>query len=213
MSMSHFLRLPEEKQQQVINASISEFAQYGYDLSSTNRLVKQAGISKGALFKYFGDKEGLFLYVCDLCTKNYMDSIPQEPADNLLEFVQRLTIYKMRYFHEHPLAYQLLVRVTKEPNHPVYAKVAQSQKFLIQNFGEVMTTVLHKEELRPGLTWNHVMSFMGWIAAGLQERYLASIPDVVDDRLEERYQPMVGELKVFLDILRFGIFGGGSDPS
>ncbi len=213
MPMPRFLQLPMEKQQQIVRASLKEFAEYGYDLASTNRLVEQAGISKGALFKYFGDKEGLFLYVCDLALRGYMESIPREPADNLLDFIQKITLNKMRYFQRRPLEYQLLVRVTKEPNHPVYAKVAKTQKHFLETFGEVLTAVLRHEELRPGLTWNHVMDVMTWVAEGLQEKYLALIPDVVDGDLEERYQPMVDDLHVFLDILRFGIYRGGPEQS
>lgn len=58
-----FHELQEDKKQKIISVSISEFAKYGYTDSSTNRIVKDSGISKGSLFKYFESKEDLYFYV------------------------------------------------------------------------------------------------------------------------------------------------------
>lgn len=206
MPASQFWNLPKEKQEQIIQASLSEFAEHGFDLASTNRIVERADISKGVLFKYFSDKEALFTYVCDVCMRGYFESIPRGAADDLFEFIRRTTLHKMQFLHNHPLAYQLLVRVLKEPKHPVYAKVVASQFSLLQQFTDDLKTVLHQVQLRPGLTWEHVMNYMTWVGFGLQEKYMASIPDVVDERLEQSFQPMIDELNVYLDILKFGMY-------
>lgn len=68
--------------------SLWEFAEFGYDVASTNRIVKRIGISKGVLFKYFHDKETLFLYVSDVCLKHYADSIPVAPVTDVLEWMR-----------------------------------------------------------------------------------------------------------------------------
>lgn len=52
-----FFELKDEKRKKIIDTGISEFAKYNYNNSSTNRIVKDAGISKGSLFKYFESKE------------------------------------------------------------------------------------------------------------------------------------------------------------
>lgn len=212
MPSSQFSNLPEEKQQQIVQASLAEFAEYGYDLASTNRIVQRADISKGVLFKYFNDKEALFTYVCDLCMRGYFETVPREPADNLFELIQRMTLHKMRFIREDPLTYQLLVRVLKEPKHPAYAKVIAGQFSLLQQFTDDLKTVLPQERLRPGLTWRHVMDYMTWIGFGLQEKYMTSIPDVVDEHLEQSFQPMIDELNVYLDILKFGIYKEAQEP-
>ena len=49
--------------QRIFDAAVKEFGSFGYRSASMNRLVEGAGISKGALFKYFGTKSGLFGYV------------------------------------------------------------------------------------------------------------------------------------------------------
>lgn len=206
MPSSQFLNLAAEKQQTILQSSLNEFAEYGYDAASTNRIVQRAGISKGVLFKYFKDKEALFTYVCDNSIQGYFVGLPREPEQDLFEYIRKITIYKLRFLRENPLTYQLLVRIMKDPQHPVHAKIMESQAALIQQFTEDLKTILSAENLRSGLTWKHVMDFITWVGYALQEKYINAIPDVVDDKLEESFQPMIDELDVYLDILRFGIY-------
>lgn len=59
-------------------AGVSEFAEYGYENSSTNRIVKKAGISKGSLFKYFPTKEDFYFYVLDEITAELNSSLEEK---------------------------------------------------------------------------------------------------------------------------------------
>lgn len=58
-----------EKRNKITVVSIDEFAKYGYKNSSTNRIVQNAGISKGSLFKYFKNKDELYFYILDSVTQ------------------------------------------------------------------------------------------------------------------------------------------------
>ena len=51
-----FFDLKQEKQDRMINASLKIFSRGGYRHASTDEIVKEAGISKGLLFHYFGSK-------------------------------------------------------------------------------------------------------------------------------------------------------------
>lgn len=61
----NFDKLDPEKQRRIINAALSEFAANGYRRTSTVDIASRAGISKGALFHYFGSKEGLYRYLLE----------------------------------------------------------------------------------------------------------------------------------------------------
>ena len=56
MPMKLFTELDSEKQERILDAALKEFAEYGYENGSTNRIVKNCGISKGSLFTYFENK-------------------------------------------------------------------------------------------------------------------------------------------------------------
>jgi hypothetical protein len=49
MATDQFHKLNNQKQEKIIQAVLKEFAQYGYDSASTNRIVEHANISKGIL--------------------------------------------------------------------------------------------------------------------------------------------------------------------
>jgi AcrR family transcriptional regulator len=63
MPRPRFEHLEAEKKIAIIDAASGEFAEQGYTGASMNRIIGRAGISKGALYYYFDDKEDLFLTV------------------------------------------------------------------------------------------------------------------------------------------------------
>ncbi len=58
-----FKNLPEEKRLLIEKEAISEFAAFGYDEASINRIVDKCQIAKGSFYQYFEDKKDLFLYL------------------------------------------------------------------------------------------------------------------------------------------------------
>lgn len=60
-----FFDLKKEKQDRMINAALKVFGLKGYQYASTDDIVKEAGISKGLLFHYFGSKLGLYSFIYD----------------------------------------------------------------------------------------------------------------------------------------------------
>lgn len=62
---SKFFDLKKEKQDRMINASLKVFALQGYRHASTDDIVREAAISKGLLFHYFGSKLGVYTFIYD----------------------------------------------------------------------------------------------------------------------------------------------------
>jgi AcrR family transcriptional regulator len=57
----------------IVEAAIAEFATQGYRKANTNRIVREAGVSKGLLFHYFGSKKELYLYLYDYAMRLMVD--------------------------------------------------------------------------------------------------------------------------------------------
>ena len=64
-----FFDLKKEKQDRIINAALSVFAQNGYAHASTDEIVREASISKGLLFHYFVSKLGMYQFLVDYCVR------------------------------------------------------------------------------------------------------------------------------------------------
>ena len=57
-----FFNLPKEKQLRIINAGFEVFGKNEYKRAVTDDIAAKAGISKGLLFYYFGNKKALYMY-------------------------------------------------------------------------------------------------------------------------------------------------------
>lgn len=91
-----FYALPEEKQQNIINAGLEVFAKNEYKQASTDLIAAKAGISKGALFYYFKNKKEfyffLYAYIAKVLTKQIVDSEFQ----NITDFFDLLSLSARR---------------------------------------------------------------------------------------------------------------------
>lgn len=74
-----FLKLAEQRQQAILDAAARVFAEKGYFQAGIAEICKAAGISNGALYKYFGSKSGLFStlldYTLELLRERSQDNI------------------------------------------------------------------------------------------------------------------------------------------
>lgn len=88
MPKQTFLNLSEEKRQAVVNAAVEEFAEYGFEASSINRIVANSGISKGSFYQYFADKMDVFRYLVDMLASEKMEFFKDRhpPSTNLDTF-------------------------------------------------------------------------------------------------------------------------------
>lgn len=75
MVRKRFLELEPGRQEKIFNAAAKEFAARGYEAASVNRIIDQAGISKGSLYYYFDDKEDLFVTVIERAFNRLKDDV------------------------------------------------------------------------------------------------------------------------------------------
>jgi len=71
MPRPRFEKLTEEKKRAILDAAAVEFSANGFRAASFNRIIENTGLSKGAMYYYFDDKEDLFLTV----VKKLQDSL------------------------------------------------------------------------------------------------------------------------------------------
>ena len=115
MPKQTFLNLPEEKRNTIINAAIEEFAEYGLENASTNRIVANSGISKGSFYQYFKDKQDVFMYLLTVLEQEKVEyfSGKHPPHTNMDTFGYFRWMIKtgMEFNTSHPLLTQAISRV------------------------------------------------------------------------------------------------------
>jgi AcrR family transcriptional regulator len=84
-----FFNLPREKRETIMNAAIEEFAEYGLENASTNRIVKNSGIAKGSFYQYFEDKQDVFTHMLEVAEQQEMEFFKdQRPPDKNMDTFQ-----------------------------------------------------------------------------------------------------------------------------
>lgn len=128
MPTSRFSDLAPDKRSRIINVSIAEFSRYGYENSSTNRIIAHSGISKGSLFKYFDSKEELYLYVLDVAASEMISDLvegAQSLSTDLFKMVVEYSILEFSWYAEHPEKAGLIIRAFSPSDTAISRKVAK----------------------------------------------------------------------------------------
>lgn len=110
-----FLNLPEEKRRVIVNAAIEEFAEYGLENASTNRIVANSGIAKGSFYQYFEDKKDVFMHLLQLIeqekTEFFKDKHPPVGNMDTFQYFRWMIKTGMEFNTKHPLLTQAVSRV------------------------------------------------------------------------------------------------------
>ena len=75
MPRPRFEKLSDEKKRAILDAAAVEFSAHGFQAASFNRIIENAGLSKGAMYYYFDDKEDLFLTVVNRLQDAIMEQL------------------------------------------------------------------------------------------------------------------------------------------
>jgi AcrR family transcriptional regulator len=75
MPLPRFERLPEDRREAILKAAAIEFGAAGFEGASFNHIIERAGLSKGAMYYYFADKEDLYRTVVATSTERIVEAV------------------------------------------------------------------------------------------------------------------------------------------
>ena len=82
MPSDTFLRLNDEKKKKLVDASFKEFSLNNFNDASINRIIKEAGISRGSFYMYFEDKKDLYFYLLEQHLEILITNMREELINN-----------------------------------------------------------------------------------------------------------------------------------
>jgi len=135
-----FFNLPAEKQQRIITIAVEEFSANGYQKASLNNVVKRSEISKGSLYQYFENKEGLFFHIFECFTELVKGTAnaalaPLTAADFFAQ-LEAIIWAGIRFIDTHPEYFQIYLRVLFEQDVPCREElVARVRLFPLEYMG------------------------------------------------------------------------------
>ena len=101
MHLEAFEKLSQEKQESILRCGIQEFSTKPYRDANTDEITKEAEISKGILYHYFGTKKAFYLYCLDVSLKRLIANTPGAEADDFFDLLFFVMDEKMRLCRDH----------------------------------------------------------------------------------------------------------------
>jgi len=120
-----FISLPIEKQNGIIDATLLCFGTNGYKKTSVKDIAVAAGISKAAVFYYFGTKKALYFYLIDHC-RDLMGQFKQRFDPRITDFFDRIRMaanIEISAIQRHPSIFVFLNSVYFESDEEVAADI------------------------------------------------------------------------------------------
>jgi AcrR family transcriptional regulator len=121
MDIFQEIDINNEKVNRIIRAGFEEFAKYGEQKASLNKILKNAGLSKGVFYHYFKDKEALLDFLIEFSIEKSVDAFDKvwDWSDgDLIKRICALSKYKLSFVKAYPylieFSEQFAGRINKE---------------------------------------------------------------------------------------------------
>lgn len=178
----------------IIHAALEEFSVNGYELCSTNKIVKKAGISKGSLFKYFDTKEELYFYLIDYVVQK-MSKRPLKLSDNLFDRIRQFAEYEFDFYLENPIEYNFLKKAFYDENSAITTKTVEKYTDQAEKiFYDLCQTKEIDLKKQKGLA-----DILKWVLKGFNKEFILAHKGIETINLKEIY---LKELDRYLIILK-----------
>jgi AcrR family transcriptional regulator len=89
-------RLVEERRGQILRAAVKLFSERGYYTTTISQIAREAGVSTGLIYQYFGDKDDILFLSLKLVLETYEKEIPPR-LEGLKHPVERLCMALWAY--------------------------------------------------------------------------------------------------------------------
>ena len=105
MVTKNFEKISDEKKEQIITKGIEIFSKFSFVEARTDLITHEAGISKGLLFYYFGNKKDLYEHLIGFVLNKLFDEITAQIDWNekdVFKRIKSLVIVKIKVGQVYP---------------------------------------------------------------------------------------------------------------
>lgn len=192
-----------DKKKKILDAAMFEFAEYGYEHASTNRMVEKAGIGKGMLFYYFGSKQELFDYVIDyaidVLDREYVRKLDYGEPDFISRYT-KMAQAKLEAYTKFPLVFVLLgslyLKGSQGDGDEAMARLKMMQESGMAKLFDNVDTALFRDDVDQ----EYVFKLIRWTIDGYQNELIMQLKDTQLAELD--WNSYMNQFYEFLDVLR-----------
>lgn len=117
MPLKTFYNLPKERQDEILNVCFEEFAINDYKSASLSAIIKKLEIAKGSFYRYFENKQDLYVYLLKFSNelrKSFLDKYLKDSNLNFFEAWINYFIATIRIEEDYPMCLPFLFKAAAE---------------------------------------------------------------------------------------------------
>ncbi|MDA5388222.1 TetR/AcrR family transcriptional regulator [Loigolactobacillus backii] len=198
------------KIQRIMESALHIFAQKGYRGAKTESIARVAEVSKGIVFRYYGNKEQLYLATLEFALKRVMDAADYSvwtSAADLTDMVVKATRYKIQLQLQFPDEFELSMSAYAPSDDLPTAMKTKIAKMYTQKTSAaidlLLEPVLKRLNLRPGITIEDIQHMMDMVVTAIGQESSAFMKKHPHATIAE-FDEIIDHAKRYLDILQNG---------
>ncbi len=141
-----FLKLPQEKQDRILDAFMLEFVHNDFEAASLSKVVDALGIAKGSVYQYFGSKLEVYQSLQKICQAEklkYVFGISREDFEDIWDWYRQLFAAGIKFDLERPRHSQFLYRSAMDRTNPV---LSQMQAQIFKTSADMFAGIIAEEQ-------------------------------------------------------------------
>jgi TetR/AcrR family transcriptional regulator len=205
----NFTRIPDEDQKHILDACLEEFAEHGYQQASTNSIVKRAGIPKGTLFYFFGNKKGLYLYLIDRAISRYTEWTRDHSLDLPSDLFERLLHncrVRMEFVLQEPQLYRLFYSAFVNPPPEIKSELESRFPSFAADSMQLLLKELDLTKFQEGVDVQKAIQLVFLVLEGIFTRYLPQLTQMDAVHSIPLIEQISDEVKENFELLKRGLY-------
>lgn len=203
-----FNKLPDEKRSAILKAAYNEFEEHGFKRASTNKIAAKAGIGKGTLFYYFGNKKKLYQYLIttsfNIAYDEYLMQINFDKTD-YFDRLASITDLKQKVSNLYPNELSFLSKLLLTPDDTECSDVIQEKREESEKVWEkVLTENIDFSKFREDLPREKVLNLIKWGLEGYRKELEQKANSLGNSTVfsEEEIKYYYKEYNDYIDLLK-----------
>jgi AcrR family transcriptional regulator len=143
-ALKTFNNLTVERQEEIINVCLKEFSFHEYQSASLSTIVSNLNLAKGSFYRYFENKESLYLFLFEHCIGlrfKYDEAFIKNPPDDAFELIIRHFEAKIMFEAKYPLPSAFLYSVLHEKNNEILGGIQQKSSAMVLDYIKQLVVV------------------------------------------------------------------------
>jgi len=193
-----------KRKNKLIEAALDEFSSHSYENASLNKIIKNAGISKGLFYYHFEDKKALYSFILETAAGYQVEFINKNMSEQQLKDKDIFEDLKIKFeisgkfAAANPKYYRFITMFIKENSNEINNEL----KSAVEGSNDLLLVQLIKNATKNG-DFNKRFSneFITKIRSYLFTNYFEIFNEEEDYELEN----ILENAKNFVDFLKYGL--------